>query len=110
MGVGRVTGSVNPSQLSSPKCKGYTRRMVRLGKAASSAAWLLLGVACGVTTAKPIPGPAPPVVLALRPASARAQEVCEADAKALCARALECSPLYVRFFFETIAQCEALVV
>jgi hypothetical protein len=36
-------------------------------------------------------------------------EACQASAKALCARAAACSELYIRFFFETVADCEAMV-
>jgi hypothetical protein len=42
-------------------------------------------------------------------ASANRVEACAISAKALCARAATCSPLYIRFFFETVPDCEAMV-
>jgi hypothetical protein len=41
--------------------------------------------------------------------SVAAENACRASAQALCARAVACSPLYIGFFFETVADCEALV-
>jgi hypothetical protein len=42
-------------------------------------------------------------------ASRNRLEACRLSAKALCARAATCSPLYIRFFFETVSDCEAMV-
>lgn len=37
------------------------------------------------------------------------EEACRVSAEALCARVAQCSPLYIRFFFETVPDCEAMV-
>lgn len=75
-------------------------RMSRQGARAGAA--VLFAAACG--------GSAAPEPRELRAAASQAVFAsCGAAASALCGRAGSCSPAYVRFFFESVADCEAMV-
>lgn len=83
--------------------ESFARRRARLVLATTA---LVVGIACSGRTEGPgeIGGS-----LEVRSVSEAAQSACRESARALCARATECSPLHVTFFFETTSECEAVV-